>query len=340
MTQLIRSEALRGYSELVQELGGDPEALLAARHFTPDIINQTGAMISYRHFIALLEDTSEQLKCDDFGLRFSKCQDFSVLGPIAIAAQQGGNLAQVLQRVMQFMHVYSPGITLRLNDLPHTNRLLFSLEISLNPLPTCRQTMELNLGIAYQTISFLSEGRSKPLGVYFPHDQGATDYAYRGIFPCQVNFQQAVAGLEINKQDLMLPVRRQDNRLGELAYEYLQKHFSNDELQLKEKVRALIKPLLMANQCTNQAVSRALGLQVRTLHRRLTVEHTSFVKVKDEVRKEMSLQFLTQAGLSLGQVAVLLGYAEQSAFSRSFQGWFNMGPREYRKGLVKTKLRS
>jgi AraC-like DNA-binding protein len=333
MTQFIRSEALVGYSELVTELGGDPDALLASRNFSSHLLSQSGSMISYRSFIGLLEDTAEQLQCEDFGLRFSKCQDFSVLGPIALAAKQGENLAQVLQRVMQFMHVYSPGITLSLNDLPQTNRLLFSLEISLTPLPKCRQTTELNLGIASQTISFLSEGRSKPLGVYFPHDQGATDYAYRSIFACHVNFSQAVAGLEMNKQDLMIPIRRQDERLGELAYQYLQKHFSNDDLQLKEKVRALIKPLLMANQCTNQSVSRALGLQVRTLHRRLAVEHTSFVKVKDGVRKEMALQYLAQAGLPLGQVAILLGYAEQSAFSRSFQGWFNMGPREYRKEL-------
>ncbi len=333
MAQLIRSEALRGYPELVQELKGDPRALLARQGLSGELINQVGAMISYRRFIALLEDTAAQLQCDDFGLRFSKCQDFSVLGPIALAAQQGENLAQVLQRVMQFMHVYSPGILIRLNDLPDTNRLLFSLEISLTPLPDCRQTMELNMGLAYQIITFLSEGRSKPYGVHFPHDQGATIYSYRGVFSCQVNFQQAVGGLEINKQDLLLPVRRQDERLGEMAYEYLQKNFSGDDLLLKEKVRALIKPLMLANQCTNLAVALALGTHVRSLHRQLAKEGTSFVKIKDAVRKEMAKQYLAQKGLSLGQIAILLGYAEQSAFSRSCQLWFAMGPRDYRKSL-------
>ncbi len=333
MTQLIRSEALRGYPELVRELNGDPQVLLAKQGLSGDLINQFGAMISYRSFIALLEDSAEQLQCDDFGLRFSKCQDFSVLGPIALAAQQGENLAQVLQRVMQFMHAYSPGILIHLNDLPDTNRLLFSLEISLAPLPECRQTMELNLGLSYQIIVFLSEGRSKPYGVHFPHDKGAAMHAYRGVFSCQVNFQQAVGGLEINRQDLLLPVRRQDERLGELAYEYLQKHFSSDELQLKGKVRALIKPLLMANQCTNKAVALALGTHVRSLHRRLAQEGTSFVKIKDSVRQEMAKQYLVQPGLSLGQIAILLGYAEQSAFSRSCQLWFSMGPRDYRKQL-------
>ncbi len=132
MAQLIRSEALRGYPELVLELKGDPQVLLAKQGLSGDLINQVGAMISYRRFIALLEDTAAQ------------------------------------QRVMQFMHVYSPGILIRLNDLPDTNRLLFSLEISLTPLPDCRQTMELNMGLAYQIITFLSEGRSKPYGVVPP----------------------------------------------------------------------------------------------------------------------------------------------------------------------------
>ncbi len=108
-----------------------------------------------------------------------------------------------------------------------------------------------------------------------------------------------------------------------MAYEYLQKNFSGDDLLLKEKVRALIKPLMLANQCTH----------VRSLHRQLAKEGTSFVKIKDAVRKEMAKQYLAQKGLSLGQIAILLGYAEQSAFSRSCQSWFTMGPRDYRKRL-------
>ncbi len=331
MTELVRSESLRGYCQLVRSLNGDPQALLAKQGLNHQLIDQDGAMFSYRSFVNLLEDTAQQLKCDDFGLRFSKCQDFSILGPIALAAHQGRFLGEALQRVTQYIHVYSPAILITLNDFPDQDRLFLGFEIQLKPVIPCRQAIELSVALSFQVLTMLSLGLSKPKGIYFPHKPLASNYAYRSNFPCPVSFQEGIAGIIIDKQDLLLPIEKLDDGLGVIAFEYLQSHFANDQQKVSQKVESLIRPMLMVRQCNNYAIAKTLNMHVRSLHRSLSQENTSFMLIKDRVLKELAVQYLGQNELKLGQIANLLGYSEQSAFSRSCYRWFSMGPRQYRK---------
>ena len=64
--------------------------------------------------------------------------------------------------------------------------------------------------------------------------------------------------------------------------------------------------------------------------RRLQAEGTSFRKLVDDVRREMARSYLSDPELGLAQVAYLLGYADQSAFSNSFRRWTGQSPRRFR----------
>lgn len=51
----------------------------------------------------------------------------------------------------------------------------------------------------------------------------------------------------------------------------------------------------------------------------------------DEVRLEAAKVMMLDARLSLTQVAYLVGFEEQSSFSRAFERWTGQNPREYRR---------
>ncbi len=333
MGQWVRSESLRGFGRLVAELGGDGESLMLEHGILPEVLEQDGIMISYRSFIALLEDTALQLDCPDFGMRFSLRQDFSILGPIALAAQQGRRLEDALKRVVDYIHVYSPGISIGVSHLPDNVHFILTFDILLKPLPVARQANELSIALAMQIISILSAGKGKPLKLMLPHGPIHDAVLYRRIFKCPVEFHQSVVGLVLKKSDLHLPIFEGSGALGEVAHQYLQSHYLAKEFSLEQKVEALIKPLLMVDQCSNEIVAHTLGVHIRQLHRCLKEQNTSYVLIKDRVRMQLAKVYLNQKVLSLRQVASLLGYAEQSAFSRSCQRWFGKSPREFRKSL-------
>ena len=331
MEYLVRSESLTGYCDLVEGLGGSADELLAKFGLNRDSVETEGSMFPYRSFVALLEESARSLNCPDFGIRIAQQQDFSVLGPIALAAQQSTLVADALARVSSYLHVYTPALDLNANVLPDNKTLVLSIDIQLSPLPKCEQAVELNLALSAKIIRMLTGGRSKPLQVLVPHSPINTGQVYRKAFPCEVVFNQGIAGYWLNASDLMLPLIAEQSELGEMAYSYLQNQFMAKRSSITEQVRSLIKPLLMVGQCTNEVVASTLEMEVRQLHRMLEKEGTKFRYVKDEVLKELAEHYLKEKSLKLGQVGRLLGYAEQSAFSRSCQRWFGMGPRDYRK---------
>ena len=87
----MRAEALRLFPEVVRELGGDPQVLLAQVHIDPPTLAEGDTLISYRAMIQLLELTAEDLGCPDFGLRLAARQGgIAVLGPLAVAMRNCG----------------------------------------------------------------------------------------------------------------------------------------------------------------------------------------------------------------------------------------------------------
>lgn len=333
MTQLVRSESLTGYYELVEELGGDPDELLALYGLDRSKLNTSGYMLPYRNFVSLLELTAQRLQCPDFGIRCAQRQDFSVLGPIALAAQQSAHLGQALERVSNYLHVYTPALGLNVSVMPGGSTLMLAIEILLKPLPKCFQAVELTMALSAKIVHMLSGGQATPLRALLSHSPMNALGVYRKAFPCEVVFNQGVTGYEFKVSDLALPLSSEQTELGEMAYSYLESHFLARQSSYSERVMALIKPLLMVEQCTNEAVAKTLDMDTRQLHRVLEAEGTSFRLIKDSVLRDLADVYLREESLKLGQVARLLGYSEQSGFSRSCQRWFAMGPRDYRKLL-------
>ena len=76
--------------------------------------------------------------------------------------------------------------------------------------------------------------------------------------------------------------------------------------------------------------NRAARVVARTLHRRLGDEQTSFAEVLADARHQRALQLLRDPGLAVYQVAHLLGYSENAAFTRAFRRWTGEAPESWR----------
>ena len=77
---------------------------------------------------------------------------------------------------------------------------------------------------------------------------------------------------------------------------------------LRAAVEKEVEKLLPHGKAQKQTVARALGMSVRTFSRRLDVEETTYEDVVDELRRSLALQYLKDPGMSLSQIAWLLGY--------------------------------
>jgi AraC-like DNA-binding protein len=79
-----------------------------------------------------------------------------------------------------------------------------------------------------------------------------------------------------------------------------------------------------------EKVSSALGLSVRTLTRKLHTEGTTFRIIRDNLRRDLAVQLLTQSRISIDGVSALVGFENTAAFCRAFRGWMQVSPGAYR----------
>jgi AraC-like DNA-binding protein len=83
-----------------------------------------------------------------------------------------------------------------------------------------------------------------------------------------------------------------------------------------------------------ELVAATVGISVRTLQRRLHRCGTSYADVARAVRRDAALQMLKNRQQTIGQIARTLGYADHPHFTRAFQRWMGVSPREFRRRLT------
>jgi AraC-like DNA-binding protein len=78
-------------------------------------------------------------------------------------------------------------------------------------------------------------------------------------------------------------------------------------------------------------VARALHVSVRTLQRRLVAAGTTFRDVADRARRTLAESYLEDPGVSITEVAFLLGFSDQTSFHRAFRRWNGAAPGVWRR---------
>ena len=107
-----------------------------------------------------------------------------------------------------------------------------------------------------------------------------------------------------------------------------------DEPDLVALVSLAIQRLLPSGSAPEKEVARIIGINPRTLHRRLSERGESFRSLLRRVRMDLAGRYLLKEGRNVTEAAFMLGYSDTSAFSRAFKSWFGTSPSEFRCNQV------
>ena len=105
-----------------------------------------------------------------------------------------------------------------------------------------------------------------------------------------------------------------------------------EEMDLRIGLPGDVRRFMMLNRMqgvTHQATATHLGISQRTLRRKLQEHRTSFRKLYDELRMQLAIRYMSETRLALPTIAVLMGFADPSSFSRAFRRWTGKGPAAY-----------
>jgi len=327
---LIRSTNVWGYDELVRGLGGDPGPFRARHDIPPGVEDAEEAFVEFDSLSLLLEDTAETLRCPDLGLRLVEWQGLGILGPVAVIARNARDVGSGIEAIARYLHVHSPALRLSTGERDPGGDIAFRYEISGLPLRQQRQSYELSMANATRIVRLLSGGDAGPTSVSFMHERLAPLSSYRESLRAEVRFGQSWCGFVVPGEVLARPIDSADPETRRIATAYLEANYPPAGSTLAERVSELVRRLLPTGHFSADCVADQLHLHVRTLQRQLAEENLTYADILERQRRELVVHYLAEPKLQLGQIAALLGYAEQSALNRAFRRWFDTTPRQFR----------
>lgn len=172
-----------------------------------------------------------------------------------------------------------------------------------------------------------------PLQVGFAHGYAHGSRALEDFFQCPVDLNAPYVYVRFPLTLLTQPLRHADPALRALldrqAQALLQALPESDEFH--RKIQHTLLKHLPDGQISLERLAKDLHQSPRTLQRRLAARGLTWQQLLDRTRRELAQQYLQDPALSLSEIAMLLGYSEQSAFSRAYRRWTQNAPRSMRK---------
>jgi AraC-like DNA-binding protein len=170
--------------------------------------------------------------------------------------------------------------------------------------------------------------------VRFRHAAPDDPQPFVAFFGCPVRFNVGENSLLFESRLLAQPLVQADAELNLAMRAAARK--ANDRQPgtsaIAGQLRQVLLPLMPKCEATLPHAAASLGITPRTLQRRLASADSSFQDVLDATRRELAQVYLRDPALSALDVALLLGYAEQSSFTRAFRNWFGVAPSVWRRG--------
>ncbi len=278
----------------------------------------------------LVCDRAAMLLSDPFlGLHVAAESPRGKYGLVEFTTRSAPTLGAGLRRTVKYLRLLSDVIEIRVDEDEHGATIVHRIPGQKDA--SGRHANEFALATVLRFGRENSGVRIVATAVDFAHPEPedvSELHAYFGT--TQMRFDRGENRLHLAPDVLALPVLTKDEAL--LAW--LDQH--------AEKSLPPAGPLPGLRRCiqeglgrppgpTLESVAAAFHMTPRTLQRRLGEASTSFQAELDAVRDELATTYLENPKLSIYEVALLLGFADQGAFERAFRRWRGVTPKQFRK---------
>jgi AraC-like DNA-binding protein len=216
---------------------------------------------------------------------------------------------------------------------------MLSYQITEPSIVQRRQDAEFSMALAITLIREVTgNAQLVPLRMDFEHPEPSDLSVHRELFQCPLNFNQPDNRGYFPHDLLALPVRTADARLFSALQPFLeaQRQRRAVAVDLLSRLGHYIASSLSSGGASLELVARSIGMSPRTLQRRLAEQQVEFSQLVEDVRRTLGSSYVAHSAYSFGEIALLLGYAEASSFSRAFRRWTGQSPQAYRLHIAAT----
>jgi AraC-like DNA-binding protein len=286
--------------------------------------------VKARDQVKCFELVADALEDDLFGFHIGLTTDLREIGWLYYVLSSSETISQALQRGARYSSIVNEAIVLQYFDQGEGALGIQYVGVSRH---IDRHQIECISTLLVRLLRQLTGIQQVPVGARFIHRRQGVPAELAAFFGPAVEFAAAADEIILGARIKRSPVISADPYLNELLITFCEEAFARRRscsASFRSKVENAIVPLLPHGKPRAAEIAARLGVGQRTVARQLSLEGTNFSEVLDRLRADLAGRYLADRGLSVSEIAWLLGYREISAFTHAFKRWTGKTPREAR----------
>jgi AraC-like DNA-binding protein len=316
--------------ERAHAVGIELEPLLKKAELNRQQVEDVDARLSVKCQIVFLNLAASALHDEYLGFHLGQVAELRRLGLLYYVAASSDTLGEALRRVVRYGSMTYEAVALKYLEGKDIRIMTDYVGVARH---LYRHQIEFGLTVLIRLFRKLTGRHVEPSRVRFIHRRTGNFSEFATFLGCDMEFGATVDEVAFAAPVGDIPIVSADPYLNKLLIANCEEALSRRSTKrgpFRAVVENAIAPLLPHGNAHAIEIASRSGLSRRTFVRRLTSESATFSEVLNNLRRDLATQYLADHGLSISQIAWLLGYQEVSAFTNAFKRWTGKTPREAR----------
>ena len=257
------------------------------------------------------------------------CWHPSNLGALGYAWLSSSSLRTGLGRVERYWRLLGEKTAARLEDTHAGLKTVFESGRTDPVVGPIAADFAMSLLVSMCRMNYGAELR--PVTVTLKRSQPDGWQVYRDHYGCPVQFATEQDSFTLTRDDVDKPLPSSNRQIATTLDGILAQQLAQlDKTNVVARCRASLLEQLSSGELSEEEMAQQLNMSRRTLQRKLADAETTYQQLVDETRRDLALRYIENPHHSITDITFMLGFSQQSAFTRAFRRWTGAPPSEYR----------
>lgn len=319
--------------EAARQSGADVLRVIDEAGLNLELLHTPGARITSEQYVSVMMGLMRITRDEFLGVGGKRRSPRGSFGMMCHSVIHLPTLRKAVLRAFEFYNILLDDMSLRMYQ--QDGKAIMTFRIQDPSIDQNHVFTEAVLTMQHRFSSWLIGQRIPLIEATFSY--AAPDHVaeYHKLFHCPLKFNQRRNSIVFNAHYLNYPLMQNERTLAALL-----RHAPANLFIIQDREQTLTAQIIgmLGKDFTREfpdfeAVATDLGMAPQTLRRRLKDEGNSYQDIKDNLRRDAAIYYLSKPHLSINEITYMMGFSEPSTFHRAFKKWTGLTPGDYRLGL-------
>jgi len=314
---------------LLELHGLDARAIFRRHGVSALDIRDPNARIPSEKWDHIMREAASRIADPAFGLRAVRCWHPSNLGVLGHAWLTCSTLRSGLERIARHGRLLGEKVSLRVSDAPGGLKLTVDsgrADPIVGPI-----MVDLTMAMLIDLCRINSGASLRPLQVQLKRSAPDGERAHAAFYGCPVRFSAPDDSFTLSATDADEPLPTSNRQLAATMDRLIAEQIAHlDKSNVVARCKASLLEQLSSGELSEVEMAQHLHMSRRTLQRKLAEAETTYQKLIDDTRRDLAVRYIEDPRHSITDITFMLGFSQQSAFTRAFKRWTGVPPTDYR----------